>query len=65
MLVNDVFNRNYLKNYTSVLNGIRQVYSENNSSRFFRISMTYNFGNDNVKVKERSFGNEEERKRTN
>lgn len=65
MLVNDVFNRNYLKNYTSVLNGIRQVYNENNSSRFFRISLTYNFGNDKVNVKERSFGNDEERKRTN
>ncbi|WP_342328471.1 TonB-dependent receptor [Pedobacter sp. FW305-3-2-15-E-R2A2] len=65
MLVNDVFNRNYLKNYTSIVNGIRQVYSENNSSRFFRISLAYNFGNDKVTIKERSFGNDEERKRTN
>ncbi|WP_073232893.1 outer membrane beta-barrel protein [Pedobacter caeni] len=65
LLMNDVFNQNYLKNYRSVVNGIRQVYSENNSSRFFRISLNYHFGNDNLTVKRRSFGNDDERKRTN
>lgn len=65
LLVNDVFNTAYLKNYTSIVNGIKQVYSENNSSRFFRLSLTFNFGNDNVSVKERDFGNDEERKRSN
>lgn len=63
-LVNDVFNSAYLKDYASVVNGIKQVYSQNNSSRYFRISLTFNFGNDKISVKDRAFGNEEERKRT-
>lgn len=65
LLANDVFNTAYLKNYTSVVNGIKQVYNENNSSRFFRLSLAYNFGNAKINVKSRGFGNEEERKRTN
>lgn len=65
LLANDVFNTAYLKNYTSIVNGVKQVYSENNSSRFVRLSLTYNFGNTKINVKGRSFGNEEERKRTN
>lgn len=65
LLANDVFNTAYLKNYASVVNGIKQVYSQNNSSRFFRLSLTYNFGNAKINVKSRDFGNEEERKRTN
>jgi iron complex outermembrane receptor protein len=64
LLVNDVFNNAYLKDYSSVVNGIKQVYSQNNSSRFFRFSLTYSFGNDKISVKQRSFGNDEERKRT-
>lgn len=63
LLVHDVFNTAYLKDYTSVVNGIRQVYKENNSSRFFRLSLTYQFGNNKVNVKQRGFGNDEERKR--
>lgn len=65
MLLNDVFNTAYLKDYTSVVNGIKQVYGQNNSSRFFRFSLTYSFGNDKVSVQQRSTGNEDERRRTN
>lgn len=65
VLVNDVFNTAYLKDYTSVVNSIKQVYSQNNSSRFFRFSLAYSFGNDKVNVKQHSLGNEEERRRTN
>lgn len=64
MLFNDIFNNAYLKDYTSVVNGIKQVYNQNNSSRFFRFSLTYSFGNDKINVKQRSFGNDEERRRT-
>ena len=64
ILFNDIFNTTYLKDYTSVVNGIKQVYNENNSSRFVRVSLTYNFGNNKVKVDQRNFGNEEEKKRT-
>ncbi|QNK63984.1 TonB-dependent receptor [Pedobacter sp. PAMC26386] len=64
LLVNDVFNTAYLKGYTSVVNGIKQVYGQNDKNRSFRLALTYSFGNDKINVKQRNFGNEEERKRT-
>ncbi|WP_306354176.1 outer membrane beta-barrel family protein [Flavobacterium sp. '19STA2R22 D10 B1'] len=65
LLFNDIFNTAYLKDYTSVVNGIQQIYNENNSSRFVRLSLTYSFGNDKVKENKRAFGNDDERNRTN
>jgi iron complex outermembrane receptor protein len=65
LLLNDVFNTAYLKDYTSTVNGIKQVYSENNSSRFVRFSLTYDVGNNQLKSSQRDFGNDDERKRTN
>jgi iron complex outermembrane receptor protein len=62
-LANDIFNTNYLKDFVSVVNGIKQVYSQNESSRFFRVSLIYNFGNTKINVKQRDFGNEEEKRR--
>ncbi|RZJ54777.1 MAG: TonB-dependent receptor, partial [Flavobacterium sp.] len=63
-LVNDIFNTSYLKDFVSVVNGVKQVYSQNESNRFVRLSLVYNFGNTKINVKERNFGNQEERKRT-
>ncbi|SHG17762.1 TonB-dependent receptor domain-containing protein [Flavobacterium defluvii] len=63
-LVNDIFNTSYLKDYKSIVNGVTQVYSQNESNRFMRLSATYNFGNKKIKVQERDFGNKEEKKRT-
>ncbi|MHC0448370.1 TonB-dependent receptor domain-containing protein [Flavobacterium sp. 3-218] len=62
-LANDIFNTSYLKDFTSVVNGVKQVYSNNESNRFVRLSVIYNFGNKKINVKERNFGNQEERKR--
>jgi hypothetical protein len=62
-LANDIFNTSYLKGFTSVVNGVKQVYSQNESNRFVRLSVVYNFGNKKINVKERNFGNQEERKR--
>lgn len=64
VLFNDVFNTNFLRDYTSVVNNIRQVYNENSSSRFVRFSLTYNFGNDEINVRKPGFGNEEEKGRS-
>ena len=61
---NDIFNTSYLKDFTSVVNGVKQVYSQNESNRFVRLSMIYNFGNKKINVKDRNFGNQEEQKRT-
>jgi len=63
-LVNDIFNTSYLKDYKSIVNGVTQVYSQNESNRFLRLSATYNFANKKIKVQERDFGNKEEKKRT-
>lgn len=63
VLVNDVFNTAYLKDFASVVNGVKQVYSQNESSRFFRVSLIYNFGNNKIDLKQRSFGNEDEKRR--
>lgn len=65
VLLNDVFNTNYLKDYTSTVNGVEQVYSENNRSRFLRFSLAYDLGNSQLKAKQRDFGNDDERQRTN
>jgi hypothetical protein len=63
-LANDIFNTSYLKDFVSVVNGVKQVYSQNESNRFVRLSVVYNFGNKKINVKDRNFGNQEERKRT-
>ncbi|KRD09955.1 TonB-dependent receptor [Flavobacterium sp. Root901] len=63
-LINDIFNTSYLKGYKSIVNGVTQVYSQNESNRFLRLSAVYNFGNKKIKVQERDFGNKEEKKRT-
>lgn len=62
-LANDIFNTNYLKDFTSVVNDIKQVYSQNDSSRYIRLSLIYNFGNTKINVKQHSFGNEDEKRR--
>lgn len=63
-LANDIFNTSYLKDFTSVVNGVKQVYSQTESNRFVRLSVVYNFGNKKINVKERAFGNQDEKKRT-
>jgi len=63
-LANDIFNTSYLKDFTSVVNGVKQVYNENQSNRFIRLSVVYNFGNKKINIKERAFGNQDEKKRT-
>ncbi|WP_433831036.1 TonB-dependent receptor domain-containing protein [Flavobacterium anhuiense] len=46
-------------------NGIKNTVRNYHDSKAFRIALSYKFGNQNVKSKERSFGNEEERNRAN
>ena len=65
MYINDIFNTAFLNDYSSVINGVEQSYDENNSSRYVRISLTYQFGNDKINVRDRGFGNDDERRRSN
>jgi hypothetical protein len=63
LFMNDVFNTGTLNNLVSEVNGIQQVYSQNYSNRYFRLSLTYSFGNKKINVNQRGFGNDEERRR--
>jgi hypothetical protein len=65
LLFSDLFKTAGLNDYTSAINGIEQVYSQNESTRNFRISLSYDFGNKKVSVKNRGFGNDDERRRSN
>ncbi|OXA76099.1 Outer membrane receptor proteins, mostly Fe transport [Flavobacterium aquidurense] len=62
-LVNDIFNTSYLKNDVSIVNGVKQVYNQNESNRFARLSLVYNFGNKKINVSERTLGNQDEKNR--
>ncbi|WP_439130016.1 TonB-dependent receptor domain-containing protein, partial [Polaribacter sp.] len=53
MLFSDVLNTGFLNNYNSTVNNIDQSYSQNQSSRNFRISLSYDFGNKKINVKNR------------
>ncbi|MFB9079852.1 TonB-dependent receptor domain-containing protein [Flavobacterium procerum] len=63
-LINDIFYTSYLKNDVSIVNGVKQVYSQKESNRFARLTVVYNFGNNKINVKDRAFGNQDEKKRT-
>lgn len=65
LLFSDVFNTASLNNYVSTINGIEQIYRQNESSRNVRISLSYDFGNKKLNVKNRNFGNDDEQKRSN
>ncbi|NAS29875.1 TonB-dependent receptor [Flavobacteriaceae bacterium R38] len=65
VFVKDIFNTSGLNNLASIVNGVRQVYSQNDNNRFIRVSASYSFGNKKINEKKRSFGNEEERNRAN
>ncbi|WP_405563680.1 TonB-dependent receptor domain-containing protein [Polaribacter sp. Asnod6-C07] len=62
---NDVFNTASLRNYVSNVNDIQQNYRSNESSRNIRISLSYDFGNKKVNVKNRAFSNNDEQRRSN
>ncbi|NEW78620.1 MAG: TonB-dependent receptor [Gelidibacter sp.] len=61
---NDITSSNR-PNFISYSNNLRQEYKNYYDNRFFRISLTYKFGNKNINVDKRNFGNEDEKERTN
>ncbi|CAM1341659.1 TonB-dependent receptor domain-containing protein [Tenacibaculum amylolyticum] len=65
VFANDIFNTSFLNNYTSIVNGVEQVYGQNSSTRNLTVSLAYSFGNKKIKIKNRNFGNDEERNRSN
>lgn len=64
LMFNDVFNSSRLTDFSSDVNGITQHYGQDNGKRNVLVSLSYNFGNDKIKTKNRQFGNDDERNRT-
>lgn len=60
--VYDIFNTGPAK-LTSYINNIEQTYQMYDTNRYFRMSLSYKFGNKKIKGGARDSGNEEEKKR--
>ncbi len=60
----DILNTASLSSLVSEVNGVRSSYGQNYSSRNVRLTLSYSFGNDRIKVSKRSFGNQEEQNRS-
>ncbi|KUJ60375.1 hypothetical protein AR687_18200 [Flavobacteriaceae bacterium CRH] len=58
----DIF-KTEIATYTKYSNGIKQEFRNYYDSQMVRLSLKYKFGNKQLKVQERRFGNEEERSR--
>ncbi len=59
----DIFNSSP-RRMTSEINNVEQKYISYDNNRFFRFSISYTFGSDQVSKDQRQFGNEEERERS-
>lgn len=62
IVAQDIFKTNIDKAKTSS-NSILYNYSDYNDNRYIRISISYKIGSHKISVKQRNFGNEEERNR--
>ncbi|HEB61621.1 MAG TPA: TonB-dependent receptor [Bacteroidetes bacterium] len=65
IFINDIFDTASLSHLESTINGVTTIYGQNYSSRYIRFSLNYNFGNKKIDVKNRDFGNDDERNRAN
>ncbi|MEL6943704.1 MAG: outer membrane beta-barrel family protein [Bacteroidota bacterium] len=61
--INDLFDTSSLELLSSEINGVWNTYGQNYSNRNVQISLSYQFGNEKISVKDRNFGNEEMRRR--
>jgi len=62
--VHDVFFKSP-RTVLSTINGVDHFFTARPSNRFFRLSMSYTFGNKKIKNNNRGFGNEDVRRRSN
>lgn len=60
----DVFNSSRRHVYSEV-NGIKQSFILYPSNRYFKVTLSYRFGNDKISTRQRKFGNEDIRNRSN
>lgn len=62
--IKDIFDTGSMNDIVSEVDGVEVNYSSNYSRRSLRLSLSYNFGNKKIRVRDRKFGSDEERKRT-
>ena len=62
--LNDIL-KTGVSDMTTFTSGIRQDIYISNDAQSLKVSLKYNFGNNKLPVKERAFGNQEEKNRTN
>ena len=60
----DVFNSSS-RTITSNINNVEHHFIAYPSSRYMRVALSYSFGNEKISTRERNFGNEEVRRRSN
>ena len=65
LFAKDIFDTGSLNNSLSEVNGVEVNFGMNYSRRYLRFSMTYDFGNHKINVRERKFGNDDETRRSN
>jgi len=65
LFFNDIFDRASLNYLASEVNGVTTVYGQNYSNRFARLTAAYSFGDSGLKGRQRNFGNEGIRRRSN
>ncbi len=65
LTLNDILDSASYNSLISEVNGIRSEYGQNYSSRNLRLTLSYNFGNKDISVKERQGSNTDERRRSN
>ena len=65
LFAKDIFDTGSLNNSLSEVNGVEVNFGMNYSRRYVRFSMTYDFGNNKINVRERRFGNADETRRSN
>jgi len=65
LVAHDVLDTGSLRSVVSEINGVIVDFGSNYSNRFLRLSVSYNFGNNKINVRNRNFGNDDERRRSN
>lgn len=63
VIANDIL-KTQKPTYTLYSNGIKTLYRNYYDSQYFRISLSYKFGNQKLTISKRDFGNQEEKNRT-
>ena len=62
--LNDILKTRIVSNIV-IINDVKQEFNQYYDTQSIKVSLKYNFGNNRISVKEREFGNQDEKNRTN